>query len=264
VLGPSISVAAEPLQNAPVHTDLIAIHPDGTKLFVAGDDRVLVYSTSNLSLAPSSIPVGIPLGICLPSVVDSDSDGLFDPEEEGHGTDPNDPDTDDDGLLDGVEVQLAVGNCPDPLDADSDDDGLLDGEELNVVMTHVCDQDTDGDGLPDGDDDLPLEPGASQDFIVNRIRDVLAVMIADSNVESFDGKNDHQRESRQKHMVKMAEKAAKELSKGHADKALRELNDLLERVDNEPDPDDWMVESQDRSDIADEVALLIDLIQYLE
>ena len=44
------------------------------------------------------------------------------------GTDPLDPDTDDDGLLDGEEVDPFA---TDPLDPDTDDDGLLDGFEAH-------------------------------------------------------------------------------------------------------------------------------------
>ena len=47
-------------------------------------------------------------------------------------TDPNDADSDDDGLSDGDEVNTYG---TDPNDADSDDDGLSDGEEVNTNNT---------------------------------------------------------------------------------------------------------------------------------
>ena len=47
--------------------------------------------------------------------------------EQANVADPLDPDSDDDGLLDGAEVNT---HATDPLDADSDDDGLLDGFEV--------------------------------------------------------------------------------------------------------------------------------------
>ena len=64
---------------------------------------------------------------------DSDGDGLYDDEEDTNGngmvdadeTDPNDPDTDDDGLDDGLERRGGTN----PLEPDSDQDGLLDGQE---------------------------------------------------------------------------------------------------------------------------------------
>ncbi|WP_434299375.1 adventurous gliding motility protein AgmC [Corallococcus exiguus] len=86
--------------------------------------------------------------------VDSDNDGLTDEEEILVGTDPNNPDTDGDGIPDGIEVK--VGGT-DPLDSDSDDDGILDGNEdkdhdgvVDADETDPNNPDTDGDGLTDG------------------------------------------------------------------------------------------------------------------
>jgi hypothetical protein len=98
---------------------------------------------------------------------DSDNDGLSDWEEVNiYGTDPLDPDTDCDGLGDGLEVGLAPYDSDpltttDPLDDDSDNDGLLDGNEdlntdgfwndpINPVETDPNNPDTDGDILTDG------------------------------------------------------------------------------------------------------------------
>ncbi|NOJ92667.1 OmpA family protein [Corallococcus coralloides] len=86
--------------------------------------------------------------------VDTDNDGLTDEEEIAQGTDPNNPDTDGDGIPDGIEVK--VGGT-DPLDDDSDDDGILDGNEdkdhdgvVDADETDPKNPDTDGDGLTDG------------------------------------------------------------------------------------------------------------------
>ena len=72
---------------------------------------------------------------------DSDSDGIADFLEISQGTDPYDPDTDDDGLSDNVD--------PNPVDADTDDDGLSDSEE-GPIGTDPENRDTDGDDLTDG------------------------------------------------------------------------------------------------------------------
>ena len=45
----------------------------------------------------------------------------------------------------------------DPLDPDTDDDGLVDGEEV-IVGSDPFNPDTDGDGIPDGEDEDPLAP----------------------------------------------------------------------------------------------------------
>ena len=81
---------------------------------------------------------------------DVDSDGFVDPTE----TDPNDVDTDDGSVGDGVEVDRGT----DPLDpsddvaaGDTDGDGLTDAEEGDLG-TDPNDADTDDDGLSDGEE----------------------------------------------------------------------------------------------------------------
>lgn len=58
---------------------------------------------------------------------DSDGDGLLDDEEKSLGTDPNDLDTDDDGLTDRQEVRIYD---TDPKKKDTDKDGYDDGDEV--------------------------------------------------------------------------------------------------------------------------------------
>lgn len=80
-------------------------------------------------------------------VLDSDRDGLPDDEEKGYGTDPYNPDTDNDGLMDGPEVREYATN---PLEPDTDFDGLRDGEEVFTYHTTPTLRDTDGGGVADG------------------------------------------------------------------------------------------------------------------
>ena len=95
---------------------------------------------------------------------DFDGDGLTDLDEyEETKTNPIVADTDEDGLLDGVETNTgtyvsATNTGTDPKNADTDGDGLLDGVETNTgtlvdeedTGTDPHDADTDGDGYGDG------------------------------------------------------------------------------------------------------------------
>lgn len=93
--------------------------------------------------------------------VDTDSDGLTNLQEFARGTDPRNPDTDGDGLLDGVETNSGFWISPantgtDPLNPDTDGDLLLDGVETNTGVfvsasntgtnPHFKDSDFDGFG----------------------------------------------------------------------------------------------------------------------
>jgi len=99
--------------------------------------------------------------------VDSDLDGLLNLDEFEEGTNPNDPDTDGDDLLDGDEVNIHGTN---PHDSDTDGDGLTDGDEINNYGTDPLNPDTDGDGIQDGSDNCPTVSNADQ---VNSDGDVL-------------------------------------------------------------------------------------------
>ena len=86
----------------------------------------------------------------LETYADPDGDDLRNLDEQTAGTDPNNPDTDGDGLPDGWEV--AHGLDPlDPSDAalDSDGDGLTNLQEYQHG-SNPGSADSDGDGMPDG------------------------------------------------------------------------------------------------------------------
>lgn len=71
----------------------------------------------NLNINPATL---VPL--------DSDHDGLSDDKEKEIGTDPNNKDTDQDGIIDGAEGGKFLKT--DPLNPDTDGDGYKDGEEV--------------------------------------------------------------------------------------------------------------------------------------
>ncbi len=84
-----------------------------------------------------------------PILKDSDHDGLTDIEEKALGTDPNNPDTDGDGISDGDEVKKYKTN---PLNPDTDGDGISDYDEIFIYKTNPLSSDTDGDGYRDLDE----------------------------------------------------------------------------------------------------------------
>jgi|SRR5829696_1212544 len=91
---------------------------------------------------------------------DADYDGLTDAQEIILGTDPNNPDTDGDGLADGNEVHgiachyngVIVNSITNPLNPDSDGDTLTDGQECLTLGTYPNATDSDVDGLADNEE----------------------------------------------------------------------------------------------------------------
>jgi hypothetical protein len=135
-----------------------------------GDYHLLVYvqrACGGQGLAAQAI---------ISVIDDADHDGIRGPVEDAAGTDRNDADTDDDGLLDGADglVDSDGDTNIDALDCDSDNDGILDGTESGVFDPHpdtnpgAClrldawpgdttnpdNADTDGGGVDDGFEDV--------------------------------------------------------------------------------------------------------------
>lgn len=78
---------------------------------------------------------------------DGDGDGLTNLDEYTAQSNPNQADSDGDGLSDGAEVKTHQSS---PLQRDSDLDGLHDGAEINSHGTSPILADSDGDALDDG------------------------------------------------------------------------------------------------------------------
>jgi hypothetical protein len=119
-----------------------------------------------------------------PMWLDSDSDGLSNEEEYSiYQTNCTDPDTDDDGLMDGFERDyfLSKGVSDERIreagylnDPDVDDDGLIDGLDNEFqVGTHILYPDTDEDQLLDGEEvnmtTYPLNSDTDGDTILDGV-----------------------------------------------------------------------------------------------
>ena len=112
--------------------------PNRIKLQLGADDIAGVqelYGARDGSVAPEQPempepPTNVPTEPVDPEAVDSDGDMIPDDIElYWIGTNPNDADTDDDGLID---YEIAFGL--DPLNPDTDGDGFSDGEEVENGM----------------------------------------------------------------------------------------------------------------------------------
>lgn len=149
--------------------------------------RLIGYHNGLLTLQYTYDDTGNRLSL-VKALGDSDLDNIPDTIESMGCTDPMDADTDDDGILDGVE-DLNQNNIvepgeTDPCNSDTDGDGLQDGTELGIqfapnpdtansfipdqdptTTTDPLNNDSDSDWIPDGTEDInkngKVDPGES-------------------------------------------------------------------------------------------------------
>ncbi|MFO0749657.1 MAG: Ig-like domain-containing protein, partial [Myxococcota bacterium] len=145
----------------PEHGD-VRINPNGTLTFHSVPNYC---GPDSFSYTVTDGKGGFDTATVVVRVSDRDADYLCDEVETNiTHTDPDDPDTDDDGLQDGEEV--SGGDDPfayddgfdtNPLDADTDDDGISDGDEVHGTgplepwgPLDPLDPDSDDDNVADG------------------------------------------------------------------------------------------------------------------
>ena len=151
------------------------------------------------------------MSTCDPDLVDSDGDGIADVNEDLNGNgvvdpdecDPNDADSDDDGLLDEVEVgcdgvfKMGLDTaCDNP---DTDGDGLVDGiedadgdgeYEPAKGETDPAVADSDGDGCDDGEESVMGTDPNNTDSDMDGISDGFEDRNCDGVVDLDEGETD--------------------------------------------------------------------------
>ena len=162
--GAICNVAANGITSLDLDERLTGADP-GVWVFVSGPESTVNISSTNVvdfegltfgayifrftttdSTAPClnpTVDVTINVSDC---ETDDDNDGLLGGQEVTLGTDPNNPDTDGDGIEDGVEVGDDIAN---PLDEDND--GIIDALDSNT-------EDADNDGVNDQQDPANMNP----------------------------------------------------------------------------------------------------------
>ena len=126
---------------------------------VAGQDVVIRFTP--LSMPGVHQQIWVMNAFEVNSSGDTDGDGMPDSYESVNGLDPTiadaNDDLDNDGLTNiqeyrGTDGNPGTGDETNPNNPDSDGDGLTDGDELNVHFTNPLNSDSDDDFFSDGDE----------------------------------------------------------------------------------------------------------------
>jgi hypothetical protein len=208
-----------------------------------------------------------------PAPVDLDGDGIGNVDERMYGLNPNNPDSDGDGVPDGVESKWNLDVDGDghinALDPDSDDDGLPDGtEDLNcngVVddgETDPLSPDTDRDGLFDGTEDRnrngraelnetsPLIPDSDDDGLVDSAEPYWSLdSDGDGFINALDPDSD---DDDLKDGDEVAIYGTDPLDQDTDDDHVTDHTEILKKLDpNNPDTDrDWLIDGMEATENA--------------
>ncbi len=174
--------------------DIIAryLTPDGMRI---GPEFFVNHYTTGRQVMPRTLSNGTNfLVVWEDNNQDGDDYGIYAALfDQNNSTDPNNPDTDNDGLLDGWERLYGLNpiisqsanhdsdndgltdqeeyiHGTDPFNIDSDNDGIADGDEVDIYGTYPDDNDSDYDLLVDGAEILshgtdPLDNDSDDDLL---------------------------------------------------------------------------------------------------
>ncbi len=125
----------------------------GTTSTIDANGRDVVYG--DITTGPGGVILGLPTPTPAPSGGDGNGNG------DQPALHPTADDTDGDNLSNELEAQYGT----DPNNPDTDNDGVADGDEINIYHTDPLKFDTDGDGHGDGDELFwlhtdPLDPNS--------------------------------------------------------------------------------------------------------
>jgi hypothetical protein len=144
---------------------------------------------------------------------------------------------------------------------DSDGDGLFDDEEYADYGTDPLLADTDGDGVDDGVDPYPATAGVGSDWLAAQA-EALGAALDRLDLSVVNAKNDNAASGRLASMSTRAYSAASGFAEGKGSSATALLDGLLDRVDGEDNPEDWLIDCDQRVEIAEAILLLLELAAY--
>jgi len=112
-------------------------------------------------------------------------------------------------------------------------------------------------------DPLPTQPGVTVGYLEDACRELATVEIPELNLGLFSGPNTNANKARRSTLANHAAEAANLIALGNIEGAIAQLTILLKKIDGVGPPPDWMIDSPEKTELADEVAELIELLELL-
>ena len=91
---------------------------------------------------------------------------------------------------------------------------------------------------------------------------LFADFILSLDLALFNEPNNNANSGRRNSLANRVSSDAKQIAKGNFEQAIEKLESLLQKIDGESTPKDWMHNTKQWQDLEDEVPLLIDLLAF--